>query len=125
MYFNFIVNFKMGKDITSQELENLLMKWHSIKQEIKELEKKEEKFKRILSDIMLDRDTDVLKAGEWKVTKRSQNMPKLLKKDVPAEVWNRYSTVTSFDAYYLSKNRPESSRIGLKNRSLLTKNGRY
>jgi|TARA_Y100000310_G_C20081643_1_gene534115 hypothetical protein len=115
----------MGKDITSQELENLLMKWHNIKQEIKELEKKEEKFKRILSDIMLDRDTDVLKSGEWKVTKRSQNIPRLLKKDVPAEVWNRYSTVTSFDAYYLSKNRPESSRIGLKNRSLLTKNGRY
>ncbi len=95
----------MGKDITSQELKNLLMKWHNIKQEINELEKKEEKFKRILSDIMLDRDTDVLKSGEWKVTKRSQNIPRLLKKDVPTDIWKRYSTVSSFDALYLSKNK--------------------
>ncbi len=92
----------MSKD---RELENLFNKWNEIKQEIKNLEKKEEKIKRIFQDIMLDRNVNVLQTSEWKVTKRSQNIPRLLKKDVPTDIWKRYSTVSSFDALYLSKNK--------------------
>lgn len=101
----------MSKD---RELENLFNKWNEIKQEIKNLEKKEEKIKRIFQDIMLDRNVNVLQTSEWKVTKRSQNIPRLLKKDVPTDIWKRYSTVSSFDALYLSKNKSES--MNLKNR---------
>jgi len=101
----------MSKD---RELENLFNKWNEIKQEIKNLEKKEEKIKRIFQDIMLDRNVNVLQTSEWKVTKRSQNIPRLLKKDVPTDIWKRYSTVSSFDALYLSKNKLES--MNLKNR---------
>ena len=101
----------MSKD---RELENLFNKWNEIKHEIKNLEKKEEKIKRIFQDIMLDRNVNVLQTSEWKVTKRSQNIPRLLKKDVPTDIWKRYSTVSSFDALYLSKNKSES--MNLKNR---------
>ena len=45
----------MSKD---RELENLFNKWNEIKQEIKNLEKKEEKIKRIFQDIMLDRNVN-------------------------------------------------------------------
>jgi len=92
------------------DTENLLNKWYDAKQEISMLEKKIEKYKEVAESIMNKTNTDVLSSSKYNLSKREMNKTTIGKKDLPEDIWNRYSKETFYNAFYISKNIEKKAR---------------
>lgn len=90
---------------TNEDIENLLISWHNAKEEMAELNKKCDRYKKLAEKIMASKDVTSLSSSSFKVSQRNSSITTMAKKDVPSEVWNKYSKKTEFKAYYLSKVR--------------------
>lgn len=92
------------------DIENLLNKWYEAKQEISMLEKKIEKYKEVAESIMNKTNSDVLSSSKYSLSKREMNKTTIGKKDLPEDIWNRYSKETFYNAFYISKNTEKKVR---------------
>ena len=86
----------------SEKLETVLEKWHRDKEKIQILEEKLKKYKSIIGKEMNKRNVEKLSEGNFVVSRRKNTRTYLTKDNVPLEIWNRYATKCSFDAYFLS-----------------------
>lgn len=84
-------------------VEELLFKWYDAKQQIIELENKIEKYKSIAENIMDHKNTDILISSKLKLQKKDINKTSLSKKDLPIDIWNKYSKEHFYSAFYISK----------------------
>lgn len=87
--------------IDKDDIEELLSNWYNIKQQITNLEKKCEKYKQYSEKIMNKLDNDSLESSNYTLKRTSMTRSTISKKDVPVEIWNRYSKRSSFPVYYL------------------------
>ena len=97
------------------DIENLLNKWYEAKQEISMLEKKIEKYKEVADSIMNKTNSDVLSSSKYSLSKREMNKTTIGKKDLPEDIWNRYSKETFYNAFYISKNTEKKVRKKSRN----------
>lgn len=97
------------------DIENLLNKWYEAKQEISILEKKIEKCKEVAESIMNKTNTDVLSSSKYSLSKREMNKTTIGKKDLPEDIWNRYSKETFYNAFFISKNTEKKVRKKSRN----------
>lgn len=97
------------------DIENLLNKWYEAKQEISMLEKKIEKYKEVAESIMNKTNSDVLSSSKYSLSKREMNKTTIGKKDLPEDIWNRYSKETFYNAFYISKNTEKKVRKKSRN----------
>lgn len=97
------------------DIENLLNKWYEAKQEISILEKKIEKYKEVAESIMNKTNSDVLSSSKYSLSKREMNKTTIGKKDLPEDIWNRYSKETFYNAFYISKNTEKKVRKKSRN----------
>ena len=87
--------------MSTSDIDTLLRKWSSAKQEISELENKIEKYKRVINRIM-DRDSiDIISSSDFKITRKIISRNTISKQDVPKDIWKKYSHSCSYPAYYL------------------------
>lgn len=86
-------------------MEKILEKWQEAKDKIKILEDKIENYKREVKSEMEAKNKNVLSAGDYTVTKRDMTRTSLSKQDVPVEIWQRYSSRSSYPAYFLTKKK--------------------
>lgn len=89
--------------LNSDDIDGLLEKWKSTKTQISKLEKDLEKYKKYAEQIMNMNNSNVVKGSKYKVTKKNSSRQFISKKNLPKELWNKYSTKTNFTSYYLSK----------------------
>jgi hypothetical protein len=86
-----------------EDINNLLDKWYEAKQEISSLEKKIEKYKLYVEDIMNKRNIDVLSSYKITVQRKEQNRTTISKKDLPSDIWDRYCKELFYNVFYISK----------------------
>ena len=73
------------------ELDEILKKWATAKASISEMEKKMEHYKKLAEKQLTKMGVDQYANSEYKVKKQTQQRSVMVKKMVPAEVWDRYS----------------------------------
>jgi hypothetical protein len=89
----------------NSDIEELLERWKEAKDEIADLENKCDKYKRAVEKIMNSEDTNKLSAKNICVTRRILNRESLSKKDIPKDIWEKYSKKLSYSAFYFSKKK--------------------
>jgi len=83
------------------EIEQTLSKWNDARLKIKTLEEKMEKYKTKVKRFMEKNQTDTLNVGRYTVSKRNTVRTQLLKKDVPVDLWSKYSSRSSYESLIL------------------------
>jgi hypothetical protein len=87
------------------DISTLLQKWSETKAEIIELEKKIDKYKRLASKIMDKNGDNTINSLEYKLIRKEMSRTTISKKDVPKEIWNKYSRNSIYTAYYLTEKK--------------------
>lgn len=93
----------------NDDIENLLNKWYSAKQELSMLEKKIEKYKILAENLMNKENVDVLTSNNYILKRKEINKTTIGKKDLPIDIWNKYSKESFYNAFYIS-NKPEEKK---------------
>jgi hypothetical protein len=89
------------KDTTSE----LLQRWNSAKKDLVEVEARIEKYKKLAKKIMSKTGSNVIESSSYTLNRQEISRNSLSKNDVPKDIWDRYSKSSSYDAYYLRKNK--------------------
>jgi len=91
----------------NDDIENLLNKWYSAKQELSMLEKKIEKYKILAENLMNKENVDVLTSNNYILKRKEINKTTIGKKDLPIDIWNKYSKESFYNAFYISNKSEE------------------
>jgi hypothetical protein len=89
--------------MSNTDIYTLLQKWSEAKNEIVNLEKKIEKYKRIATSIMDQQGNNTVSSDEYTLRRKEMSRTTISKKNVPQDVWNKYSKLSKYKAYYLSE----------------------
>lgn len=81
----------------------VLRDWHNAKLQIDALEKKIHKYRLAVAREMNRQDVNKITVGNYTVSRRRNTKTHIPKANVPIEIWTRYSTSSSFDAFYLKR----------------------
>lgn len=92
------------------DIENLLSKWYNAKQELFQLEKKIEKYKVLAENLMNKENIDIIKSEKYILQRKEMNRTTIGKKDLPEDIWNRYSKELFYNAFYISKKNEKSRK---------------
>jgi hypothetical protein len=90
-----------GLSISPDEIDEIIVKWYQARKETKELEEKERRYKLILNKVLDLTGGDVIKGRDLQVIRRVQKRRFLLKANVPAEIYERYSTVKNVQSLHI------------------------
>ena len=91
-------------------VDNLLEKWYEAKQQINDLESKIDKYKRIAENIMEHKNVESLMNDKFLLQKKDINKTTISKKDLPIDIWNKYSKENFYSAFYISKANEKKKR---------------
>jgi len=83
------------------EVKDLVKKWYESKRKAADYEKIAEKTKDIIVSYMEENELDTIRTDDYVVTKKSMSRNFLTKKDMPEEVWQKYSRNKVYDSYYI------------------------
>jgi hypothetical protein len=87
------------------DIDELLKNWNDAKIEIASLEKKCDKYKKYCEKIMNKLDKNILTGTNFSVRRVDMERDSISKKDVPKDIWNKYSNRTSFSSFYLKQKK--------------------
>ena len=93
------------QNVNKSDVSSLLEKWHETKLEIGILEARCEKYKKYAARIMDTKHVSVLSNDYYKLQRREMSRDTMGKKDVPKEIWNKYSKRSTYSAYYLTEKK--------------------
>lgn len=91
-----------------EELDRLITRYDEIRQEISNLEKKLEKYKKKIDDEMRHNGLDNYKNSGFQVLKCTQQRLGMQKKNVPEEIWSRYATAQKVEFLMIKKHSIKS-----------------
>lgn len=94
---------KETSDISDEKLDELMKEWSKVKRQISDLEIREKSIKEFISDIMKDEGISSLNTDNYQVTRRLQKRSTVSQKDLPEEIWKKYSKTSEFPVYYLKR----------------------
>jgi hypothetical protein len=89
--------------VDREDINKLLEKWHDAKNEISELEKKCEKFKKYAEKIMNDKGDNEIFGDDYQLKRRNITKSTISKDDMPSELWDKYSRRITYKSYYLTE----------------------
>jgi hypothetical protein len=91
--------------MTTVDLSKLLQKWTEAKNKIAELEKNIEKYKRVANSVMEEQGNNTISNDYFTLRRKEMSRTTISKKDVPIEIWNKYSKPCKYKAYYLTEKK--------------------
>jgi hypothetical protein len=100
----------------NEEIEELLNNWNKIKENISMLEKKMEQCKHTAEKLMDNNNTDKLDSKLYTLERRELNRTSISKKDLPEEIWNRFSKESFYNVFYLTQKNKKIKKSNKKNR---------
>ena len=83
------------------DLDTLLTKWDESKKRKIQCEKECEQYRSAVERFMNKKNTDTIDASNFIVSRRSTTRQSMAKSNVPLDLWNRYSTRSTFKTYNL------------------------
>lgn len=87
----------------SENINELLHKWYLAKEDIKDLEKKIDKYKVNIEYELHKQNKKYISTSDYSIEKRKISKTYVKKEDIPTEIWEKYCKRISFDSYYLKK----------------------
>ena len=84
-------------------MNDLINNWYDVKNQIKLLERKSKLYRTKIEKIMDHKGTNTLYSDRLRVTRRTIHTPHLIKKNVPKNIWDRYSSISTHNSYYMKK----------------------
>jgi hypothetical protein len=88
----------------------ILSEWYDTKKKLESLEEQITKFKSIISKEMNYKDINQLTDGGFTVSRRRISKSYLTKENVPSDIWNKYATKCSYDAFFLTREKVEKEK---------------
>ena len=96
------------------DISETINKFIEAKQKLADWEKRHDKYKTIIEEYMRDRDLSSLQHSsediDYEIKKLIMNRETLSKKDVPADVWERYSKSTRYTMIRLDKKQNKNKK---------------
>lgn len=89
--------------ISDEKLEDLMKEWSRVKRQISELEDREKSIKELVNDIMKEENVDSLYTDNYKVTRKIQKRYTVSQRDLPEDIWKKYSKKSEFPVLYLKR----------------------
>jgi hypothetical protein len=89
----------------AKDLEQTLDKWYKNKDIITALEKKVKKYREKIEKYMDENGLNKLELQNFKLKRTIQNRRGISKKDVPKDIWDKYSKETSYYVYNLEEKK--------------------
>jgi hypothetical protein len=83
--------------------EEVFKKYYDIYQEIKALEKRQQKYKELIYEILNNENTNKINSINYTVEKKNIKNERINKTDIPAELWNKYSKKSSYMSLIIKK----------------------
>ena len=80
-----------------------LQEWYELKQTISKLNKKCEKYKKKAEEIMREKNINSITENGISVERKIQQSTRMIKKNVPVDIWNEHATISRYDAFYIKK----------------------
>ena len=87
------------------DIKNLIQKWAEAKTEIADLEKKINKYKRVVDRFMDEKGNNTVTSSDYTLRRKEMSRATISKKNVPKKIWDEYSKSSTYKAYYLSKKK--------------------
>ena len=82
-----------------------LQEWHEMKQTIAKLTKKCDKYKKNAEKVMREKNLNILAEDGFVVERKIQQSTRMIKKNVPVDIWKEHATITRYDTFYLKKKK--------------------
>lgn len=82
-------------------LERILSKWDNTKKKLEILESRISKYKSKVSKEMNSRGVDTITSGNYTVNRRRNTRTYITKENLPEDIWKKYSTRCSYDAFFI------------------------
>lgn len=89
--------------VSDEKLDELMRDWSKVKSKISELEEREKSIKDLITNIMNDNKSDTLTTENYNVKRRYMEKATISKKDVPNDIWEKYSKISKYSAMYLKR----------------------
>jgi hypothetical protein len=90
---------------STSDIQNILKKWGDAKTEIADLEKKIEKYKRVVNHFMDEKGNNTITSSQYTLRRKEMTRASISKKNVPKKIWDEYSKSSTYKAYYLTKKK--------------------
>ncbi len=85
------------------DMNKLIETWSSIRLKLKSLEKKEKEIKLYIKDIMTKETANVMETDKFTVIRKQIKRKSISRKDVPLDIWEKYSKESEYDMFYLKE----------------------
>ena len=89
----------------NSKIDDVLNSWYNAKEEISSLEKKCDKYKKQIEDIMDSNEKDVLKSSLYTVNRRNISRKSVSRETLPKDIFEKYATYSVYSSLYISKNK--------------------
>lgn len=90
------------KGLSKEDIDELLESWDENRTKMREAEKKVNKYKAVFAKLMDEENTNVISGKHYKLTRRHTTRTSISKDRVPKELWDKYSTRSSFPVFTLN-----------------------
>lgn len=91
--------------VTKTDISSLLEKWSDAKNEMVELEKRIDKYKRLANRVMDYQGNDNISSTYYTLRRKNISRTSISKQDVPEHIWQKYARTCTYPAYYLSEKK--------------------
>jgi hypothetical protein len=91
--------------MSNQELKDIIEDWYILKKKLKDIEKKIDSNRNIIIDYMERNSIDKVITDNYIVKKKNMDREYIAKKDLPSDLWNKYSRKMNYNIYKININK--------------------
>lgn len=91
------------------DIDDLITNFYETKLQLKELQQKEERYKKLIHRLLDITHTSQIKSRALQITKRVQRKRIMTKQDVPEDIWKQYSREIEVSMLFISTGNSNSS----------------
>lgn len=86
-------------------IDTVLEEWNNSKEKKSYYEKECEKYKEAVERYMNNKQISKITGKQYVVNRRNNTRTTLSKKDIPNDIWTKYSTRVNYNSYYISRKK--------------------
>jgi hypothetical protein len=85
------------------DFEEVFKKYYEIYDEIKKLEKRQQRYKELIYDILESENTNKISSLNYIIEKKLVKSERINKSDIPNDLWNKYSKKSIYNTLLVKK----------------------
>lgn len=101
-----------------EKVKKSIIYWYQARDKILQLNKKSEMAKNYIKKYMITNDLYTISLDDLKVSRKNCKKIMITKKDIPKDIWEKYSKEIKYESYSISKIK--STSHSSKNKRILT-----